>query len=152
MSNKTPLDTLIQLAREARDQVGQHLANERNTEQQARQQLESLQRYRQEYARSLNDAIRQGIATASLHNTQRFLASLDIALCKARDGVEAQRHKVERSQQRWQQEQRRLKAYDTLTSRRANEQAHRLSRHEQRTLDDLINGRQQREAILPNRL
>ncbi|QEM83827.1 flagellar export protein FliJ [Halomonas binhaiensis] len=152
MSNTTPLDTLIELAREARDQAGQHLANERSTEQQAHQQLESLQRYRQEYACYLNDAMRQGVATATLHNTQRFLASLDTALCKARDGIEAQRHKVERCQQHWQQEQRRLKAYDTLASRRAGEQAYHLSRREQRTLDDLINGRRQRENALPNGL
>lgn len=71
---RTPLDTLTELAREARDQAMQHLASARRDERQVADQLSSLEHYRQEYAERLHQNMRSGIDPATLHNTQRFLA------------------------------------------------------------------------------
>ncbi len=49
MSNHQ-IDMLTDLARDARDQAGKLLAQERQTEQQTEAQLASLSRYRVEYA------------------------------------------------------------------------------------------------------
>lgn len=137
----TPLDTLIGLARDARDQAGQTLAGERQSERQVAGQLESLGRYRLEYAQRLQQAMRDGIDPATMRNYQRFLDSLDDALARARQALAAQQQRVGQSQAQWQQQQRRLSSYDTLAERRAAQQSRKAQRQELRTSDDLVNSR-----------
>ncbi|WP_104201974.1 flagellar export protein FliJ [Billgrantia saliphila] len=141
MSASSQLAMLSDLARDARDQAGQMLAGERQSERQVAAQLESLNRYRLEYAERLQQAMRDGIDPASMHNYQQFLASLDAALQRAREALNAQQRRVQQSQQQWQQEQKRLSAFDTLASRREAEHQRQESRREQRTSDEMAAGR-----------
>ncbi|MDT0500503.1 MULTISPECIES: flagellar export protein FliJ [unclassified Halomonas] len=137
----TPLDTLIELARDSRDQAGQALAGEQRNAKQVADQLAALTDYRQEYADKLNAAMRDGIDPATMRNYQQFLASLDDALARARHAMQTQQQRIDHTRQRWQQEQRRLSSYDTLTERRAKEQQRMAQRREQRVSDDLVNSR-----------
>ncbi|PMR77710.1 flagellar export protein FliJ [Billgrantia endophytica] len=141
MSASSQLAMLSDLARDARDQAGQVLAGERQSERQVAAQLESLTRYRLEYAERLQAAMSEGIDPASMHNYQHFLASLDAALERAREALNSQRRRVQQSQQQWQQEQKRLSAYDTLSSRRHAEKQRQDERREQRNSDDMSAGR-----------
>lgn len=140
----TPLDTLVELARDARDQAGQDLAGEQRTSSQVHQQLESLHRYRQEYAAKLNAAMREGIDPASMRNYQQFLASLDAALERAREALATQQERVERTRQQWQRQQQRLSSYDTLLERRHHARRRDEQRREQHVSDDLVNSRMAR--------
>ncbi|MGY6564089.1 MAG: flagellar export protein FliJ [Halomonadaceae bacterium] len=141
MSASSQLAMLSDLARDARDQAGQLLAGERQNERQVAAQLESLNRYRLEYAERLQQAMREGIDPASMHNYQQFLASLDAALQRARQALDAQQHRVEQSQQHWQHEQKRLSAFDTLVSRRDAERLRQEARRDQRISDEMAAGR-----------
>lgn len=141
MSASSQLAMLSDLARDARDQAGQLLAGERQSERQVASQLESLNRYRLEYAERLQQAMREGIDPASMHNYQQFLASLDAALQRARRALDSQQQRVQQSQQQWQQEQKRLSAFDTLVSRRDAEQQRQEARREQRISDEMAAGR-----------
>ncbi|MFW3614476.1 flagellar export protein FliJ [Billgrantia antri] len=141
MSAPSQLAMLSELARDARDQAGRLLASERQSERQVAAQLESLNRYRLEYAERLQQAMREGIDPASMHNYQQFLASLDAALQRARKALDAQQQRVEQTQQQWQQEQKRLSAYDTLVSRRDLERQRQEDRREQRISDEMATGR-----------
>ena len=140
-ANTSPLDTLIELARGDRDQAGQALASERQNERQVSGQLESLLQYRLEYSQRLQQAMRDGIDPASMRNYQQFLDSLDSALARAREALAAQQQRVGQRQVQWQQEQRKLSSYDTLASRREGQQRRQEARQEQRTSDELVNGR-----------
>ncbi|WP_346797060.1 flagellar export protein FliJ [Halomonas sp. Bachu 37] len=144
------LDMLIGLARDARDQAGQALASERLTEKQTLSQLDSLGRYRQEYAQRLQSAMSQGIDPASMYNYQQFLASLDAALVRARQALASQQQRVSQSQNQWRQEQQRLSSYDTLATRRAWQEQHRENKLEQKTNDDLVNSRLARHRTHSN--
>ncbi|MDI5922802.1 flagellar export protein FliJ [Halomonas sp. LR5S13] len=146
----TPLDTLVELARDARDQAGQSLAGEQRTSSQVSQQLESLHRYRQEYAEKLNAAMRDGIDPATMRNYQQFLASLDDALVRARQAVAAQQERVEKTRQHWQQQQQRLSSYDTLAERRDVARRRDEQRREQHVSDDLVNNRLVRQRSSHN--
>ncbi|MDX5377884.1 MAG: flagellar export protein FliJ [Halomonas sp.] len=141
MSAPSQLAMLSELARDARDQAGRLLAGERQSERQVAAQLESLNRYRLEYSERLQQAMREGIDPASMHNYQQFLASLDAALQRARKALDAQQQRVEQTQQQWQQEQKRLSAYDTLVSRRDAERQRQEDRREQRISDEMATGR-----------
>ncbi|MED5558405.1 MAG: flagellar export protein FliJ, partial [Pseudomonadota bacterium] len=108
-------------------------------------QLQSLNRYRVEYAERLQQAMRDGIDPATMYNYQQFLASLDAALSRARQALAAQQKRVQQSQQHWQQEQRKLSSYDTLASRRLLEEHRRQARHEQKVSDDMVTNRLARQ-------
>lgn len=137
----SPLDTLIDLARDDRDRAGQALAQERHNARQVAGQLDALERYRLEYAERLQQAMRQGIDPATMRNYQQFLDSLNAALARAQEALRTQQQRVGQSQDHWQQQQRRLASYDTLASRRARRQSLEEQRRERRTSDDLVNGR-----------
>ncbi|BCA90315.1 MAG: flagellar export protein FliJ [Halomonas sp.] len=139
------LDMLTDLARDARDQAGKLLAQERQNQQQTEAQLQSLNRYRVEYAERLQHAMRDGIDPATMYNYQQFLASLDAALVRARQALTAQQKRVQQSQQHWQQEQRKLSSYDTLASRRLLEEHRRQARYEQKAADDFVTSRVARQ-------
>ena len=151
MSASSQLAMLSDLARDARDQASQLLAGERQSERQVASQLEALNRYRFEYAERLQQAMREGIDPASMHNYQQFLASLDAALQRARQALDAQQQRVEQSQQQWRQEQQRLSAFDTLVSRRDAERQRQEARREQHINDEMAAGRllRQRAGYAP---
>lgn len=136
-----PLDTLIGLAQEARDQAIQSLADEQRSARQIADQLAALDAYRQEYAARLNAAMREGISPSSMRNYQQFLASLDDAMARAQRAMAAQQQRVGHSQQHWQQQQQRLASYDTLAQRRRTQRRREEQRREQRLSDDLVNSR-----------
>lgn len=144
---RTPLDTLTEMARQARDQAGQRLAGDRRDARQVAEQLDALQRYRAEYAARLQTALRDGIDPASMHNYQRFLASLDDALERARQALDERQQRVDQSQRHWQGEQQRLHAYDTLAERREAVRRRAEQRREQRASDDLVNSGRQRAPL-----
>jgi flagellar FliJ protein len=145
----TPLETLTELAKEARDEAGRALAKERNNERQVVQQLESLGAYRQEYAQRLQQAMREGIDPATMFNYQAFIAALDDALARAREALAAQQKRVSSTQKQWQNEQSRLSSYNTLAARRALEEQRAEARREQRLSDELVTNREVRRRLHP---
>jgi len=136
MSTTSALDTLIDLTREALETAGRTLADQRRTQQQAQTQMNTLEHYRQEYRQRLQQAMQEGIAPASLHNYRAFLASLDNAIQRAVQTLEAQRRQVDHSQRHWQEQRRKLNSYDTLVERRALLGQLRENRAEQRHSDE----------------
>lgn len=144
--SSSQLEMLTDLAQQARDQAGQTLAQERQSEQQTNAQLEALTRYRAEYSERFQAAMRQGIDPASMYNYQQFLASLDTALTRARQALGEQHQRVEQSQEHWRQQQRKLSSYDTLTARRLREAQQRRGRQEQKSNDDFVNSRTARRS------
>jgi flagellar FliJ protein len=147
MAVPTPLDTLTELAREARDQAGQALANERNNERLAANQLQSLGSYRAEYAQRLQRAMCDGIDPATMANYQQFIAALDDALVRAKQALLAQQQRVLKSQKQWQDEQSRLSSYNTLTARRATQAQIAENRREQRQNDEFVTNREVRRRL-----
>jgi flagellar FliJ protein len=137
MSRSSALDTLIELTREAVDNAGRQLAGARRSQQQAKGQLDTLQHYRQEYARSLQQAMQQGMEPASLLNYQAFLRTLDDAIDRARQSLNDQQRQVSQRQQQWLEQQRKLNSYHTLVDRRAQAEQLRDSRSQQRITDEL---------------
>ena len=142
------LDMLTDLARDARDQAGKLLAQERQTQQQTEAQLQSLNRYRVEYAERLQHAMRDGIDPATMYNYQQFLASLDAALVRARQALTAQQKRVQQSQQHWQQEQQALFLRYTGLRLLESIAAKRVTSKKQPMTSSLVVARQQSDKPL----
>lgn len=139
MKSANPLDTLIEESRKARDQAGQTLARDRQGQQQAALQLDTLQRYRQEYRGRLQGALERGLDAITLDNYRRFILSLDDAIDRAGENLQQHGRQVSASQQDWRERQTRLASYDTLASRRARREQQQQTRREQRHNDELGN-------------
>lgn len=137
MSATGPLDALIEQSRRSRDGAGRLLAEERRGREQTAAQLETLQEYRREYRRRLQEAMNRGISAATLNDYSRFIRSLDSAIARARDALDQQGEKVAASQRHWQQHQRQLSSFDTLAARRAEGERRREQRHEHRQADEM---------------
>ncbi|HET8790158.1 MAG TPA: flagellar export protein FliJ, partial [Modicisalibacter sp.] len=140
MAKSTPLDMLSELTRDARDTASIELSGLRRQRQDAAAQLETLTRYRHEYRQRLQNAMESGIGPDSWQNYQQFLASLDSAIARARQTLVEREAGLNQGQQRWQVEQRKLCAYDTLANRREHAERQRVTRHEQRLADEMAAG------------
>lgn len=140
MAAATQLDTLISLTRDSRDSASIELSNSRRELQSAKTQLETLTRYRHEYRQRLQSAMEAGIGPDSWRNYQQFLASLDTAIARARQTLGERETRLNQGQQRWQKEQRKLSAYDTLATRRITAEHQRTNKREQRLADEMASG------------
>jgi flagellar protein FliJ len=147
MTTASPLHTLIELTREARDKAGQLLASERRSETQLTTQLQTLNHYRLEYAGRLQQLLSTGIDPATLHNYQQFLGSLDASITRARQAIDQQQQRVSAGQQHWQQQQQRLSSYSTLTQRRTAALQSQTQRRELRQSDELTTNALARQGV-----
>lgn len=147
MTAISPLDTLIDLARRARDSAGQKLAGARQTELQLRQQLQQLEEYRLDYVLKLQAALKSGTSLATVNDYRRFISSLDDALAHAQKELTNRQQLVSERQQALQSEQRRLKSYDTLVSRREKEVVRQEERRELRQNDEINNNTYARQRL-----
>lgn len=145
MKSTSPLDTLIERSRDARDRAGQALAQDRRTEQLTARQLDTLQTYRQEYHRRLHAALMAGMNVGEINNYRRFMQSLDLAIGNADVRLKQDSSKVTASQRLWRARQRQLSSYDALASRRAAREQVREARQEQRRSDEVTTNTQARQ-------
>jgi len=139
------LDTLTELARDARDQAGQLLAHERKNETQIKAQQETLMEYRQEYAAQLQKLMLEGVDPVTLHNYRQFLMSLDSSIEKAGQALYQQQGRVNATKEQWQQQQKKLSSYSTLGERRAAQERKKAQRIEQNQTDDMTTTRHSRK-------
>lgn len=147
MTAAKPLDTLIDLARSARDTAGQQLAGARKTELQLSEQIHQLELYRREYVLKLQETLKSGMSLATVNDYRRFIVSLDDAIAGARKELASRQVLVTERQQDLQREQRRLKSYDTLASRREQEVRRVEQRRELRLSDEINNNLYARQRL-----
>lgn len=136
MAKPFSLQTVLELmqirADDATLRLAQLIANERD----ANNKLEMLQQYRDEYATRFKQAAQNGIPPRQWHNYQEFINRLDEAIDAQRQAVAMQAKHTADGQSHWQQQRKKLKAFDTLSDRHfASEEAQEV-RREQKTQDE----------------
>ncbi|AMG88829.1 flagellar export protein FliJ [Bordetella bronchiseptica] len=136
MPSQLPLDMLIGLAKDSTDEAARELGRLSAERNNAEQQLNMLQDYRQDYLQRMQTAMQSGMSAADCHNYQRFIATLD-------DAIGQQRHVLHRAEAHlndgrlnWQQQKRKLNSFDTLAQRESRTQALLEARREQRANDE----------------
>ena len=136
MAKPFSLQTVLELmqirADDATKQLARLIANERD----AKNKLDMLQQYRDEYAIRFQQAAQNGMSPREWHNYQEFLNRLDEAIDAQRQAVLLQAQHTATGQTHWQQQRKKLKAFDTLSERHfANEMTLEVKR-EQKTQDE----------------
>ncbi|TKI08283.1 flagellar export protein FliJ [Martelella alba] len=136
MKNQTPLDILRERAKEEVDQAAIRLGQVRQSHQSARNQLEQLQRYENEYRQKLQRGMTQGMASASWYNYQQFIITLETAIEQHRTLLAQWSQRLQQAIQFWQAKQQRLNALITLHARNLRIQQVYENRQEQKRTDE----------------
>jgi len=131
------LDLMQVRTDDATRQLARLIANERD----ARNKLTLLQQYREEYATRFRAAAQIGLSPREWHNYQEFLIRLDEAVDAQRRTVDAQVARTATGQAQWQQQKKKLKAFDTLADRHMAGQHALESRNEQKAQDEFAGRR-----------
>ena len=141
MTKPFPLQVVLELMQARADNATQALARLIANERDAKNKLDMLQQYRDEYAARFTQAAQNGLGRSEWHNYQEFLNRLDEAINAQRQTVAQQVRNTAAGQSAWQKQQTKLKAFDTLSDRHfAAENAKELKR-EQKTQDELASRR-----------
>ncbi|WP_263768696.1 flagellar export protein FliJ [Propionivibrio soli] len=130
---QTVLDLMQTRADDATKELARLIANERD----AKNKLQMLQNYRDEYAARFSESAKNGLSQREWHNYQSFLNRLDEAIDAQRKTVAAQVNRTAAGQVQWQQQRKKLMAFDTLSERHFAHETARESKREQKLQDEI---------------
>ncbi len=126
------LEIMQERADEATRKLGQLIANE----QSAKTRLQLIEQYREEYNQRFRQAAEQGLSPLAWNNFQEFLGRIDEAIHQQKLVVADSERGTAAGQASWQEQNKRLKAIDTLSDRHDARQRYRENKLEQKQLDE----------------
>lgn len=136
MSKSFNLQPLLEIMQNRTDEASRRLGQLIAAEQDARNRLQLLEQYRDEYTQKLRDAIATGVTPLVLRNYQDFLGRIDEAVEQQRHAVAQSEKSTAAGQSHWREQNKRLKAIDTLSQRHEARERHRESRLDQKQQDE----------------
>ena len=136
MAQTFPLQTLLELMQNRTDEASRKLGQLIMAEQSQRSRLQMLEQYRDEYAQRMREAAAEGITRLILRNYQDFLARIDEAIEQQRQAVKNSEISTKAGQTEWRNQNTKLMAIDTLSSRHDARERYRENKQEQKILDE----------------
>lgn len=136
MAQTFSLQPLLELMQSRTDEATRKLGQLLAVEQNQRSRLQMLEQYREEYAQRMSDAVRQGLTPTALLNFQSFIFRIDDAITQQRVVVENSEKSTRQGQQQWQEQNKQLKAIDTLSQRHELRERYRENRSDQKLQDE----------------
>lgn len=130
------LQTVLELMQARADDATQNLARLIANEKDAKAKLDMLQRYRDEYATRFRETAQNGMSPREWHNFQQFLSRLDEAIDMQRKTVATQVRNTAAGQVQWQQQRKKLKAFDALSERHFAIENAKEQKREQKIQDE----------------
>jgi flagellar protein FliJ len=135
--NSNQLSTLLDVTRIARDSAATRLARLEQQTQQAREHLQTLVGYSNDYAARLQARPGDELDPAAQSNQRAFLARLKVALETQQREVGTREQASAAARAELAACQRKLKSLETLVERRARDELQRVARREQRDTDEV---------------
>jgi flagellar FliJ protein len=132
-----PLITLLEQAEEARDAALAQFEVSRKAHEGSRQQLQSLQDFRDQYQTRWQTQFRQAGGMEIMRCYQDFMARLGDAVNDQHRRCEQFNQAMERCRNELIERERKVAAVTQLLQRREKEQAQREMRREQKATDEL---------------
>jgi flagellar FliJ protein len=134
--NSTQLNTLLDLARIARDAAAARQARLEQQAQLAREHLQTLAGYSNDYAARLQARAGDELDPAAQSNQRAFLAKLKLAMQTQQREIDAREKASAEARCELAACQRKLKSLETLIERRAQDELRRSARRDQRHTDE----------------
>ena len=136
MAKAFSLQPLLELMQTRSDEATRRLGQLIAAEQDAKSRLQMLEQYRAEYAEKLNLAITNGLTPLVLRNYQDFLGRIEEAITQQNRIVSQSASNAATGKQQWQEQNKRLKAIDTLSVRHDARERIVDGKREQKALDE----------------
>lgn len=130
------LQTVLELMQVRADDATQRLARLIANERDAKNKLDMLQQYRDEYAARFRQSAQNGMVQREWHNYQEFLNRLDEAINAQRQAVAQQAKNTVAGQKNWQEQRKKLKAFDTLSERHFSAENAKEQKRDQKIQDE----------------
>lgn len=136
MTNRSALDTLIELAERESDAAAKRLGAALKAAEACEQKLAMLQGYRDDYAVRLDGAQVAGITPMAYHNFVAFMGKLDNAIQGQREVIKHAQHQCGIEKAAWQASERKRLSYRTLDARAAAAALHSENKRDQKQMDE----------------
>ncbi|MBD3585329.1 flagellar export protein FliJ [Salinimonas sp. HHU 13199] len=131
------LDTVIRVERDREEKAAQAYQMAQHSLNEQRQKLSSLQQYRLDYLRNLQqNGQHGGLDARDYHQHLQFVAKLDKACEQQNQIISRASLVVDQRRQHYLQQQKRRKAVDFLIDKKQHEAAVAAGRREQDQLDE----------------
>lgn len=127
------LDLMQTRADEATRRLGELIA----AEQSQKSRLQLLEEYREEYSQRFRESSQAGMTPLVWRNFLDFLGRIDEAIAQQRKIVANSEKDTAQGQDQWREQNKRLKAIDTLSDRHLASERYREGRQEQKMHDEL---------------
>nr|WP_024964922.1 flagellar export protein FliJ [Pantoea sp. IMH] len=132
----SPIDTLCDLAQKDLEKAAIQLGDVRRGQKQADEQLSMLMNYQDEYRKSLNNNMSEGITSTRWYNYHQFIETLEKAIEQHRQQLSHWNSRLEGALRFWRDKQQRVHAYETLQARAAADALSIENRLDQKRMDE----------------
>lgn len=136
MSKPFPLQILIDLAKEQSELAIRKLGELHRQSHVIDSKLDLLLQYRQEYQVRFDESVKLGMTRMEWQNYQHFFCKLDAAIDQQKQLQREFGNVVKAGQVEYQQQQKKLKSFETLAERHLALESAKAARREQKELDD----------------
>jgi flagellar protein FliJ len=131
-----PLTALLEQAESARDEALSQFESGRKAHEMARQQLQSLHDFRQDYQQRWQQQFRQASGMEIMRSYQDFMTRMSEAEAEQQRRVEQSLSHLERCRAMLIERERKVAAVTKLMQRRAGEHALKEQRRDQKATDE----------------
>ncbi|KGT96020.1 flagellar biosynthesis chaperone [Erwinia typographi] len=132
----SPIETLCDLAQKDLEKAAIQLGDVRRAQKQADEQLAMLLNYQDEYRKTLNNTMAEGIASTRWYNYHQFIETLEKAIEQHRQQLNHWNGRLESALGFWRDKQQRLHAYETLQARALANELLQENRLDQKRMDE----------------
>ena len=128
---------VIDMAKNEEREAAGKLAHYQGALQQAQQQLDNLQQYRDDYQQQWIDKGQTGVSGQWLMNYQRFLSQLEVAVEQQNKSLAWHEHNLSQARTVWQQAYARVEGLRKLVQRYRDDAQKSADKQEQKMLDEM---------------
>jgi flagellar FliJ protein len=136
MATPSALNTLIELANKDTDEAAKLLGAALRAGEEAKQKLDLLMQYRDDYAARCQADLTAGISTTHFNNFQVFMQKLDYAIAGQQKVVDDAMQRVAQARAAWQACEQKKMSFVTLADRASKEDARRELWRDQKQNDE----------------
>lgn len=136
MTKPFPLQPLLNLAQMNNESATRRLGQLNKKQHDTQAQLETLQQYRRDYQKRMQDSSQNAMDPVLLRNFQEFINKLDAAIAQQIKAVEQSKQSAQQGLGEFTSTQRKLKSFDTLQQRHIETQTKVEAKLEQRAMDE----------------
>ncbi|MFZ6644657.1 flagellar export protein FliJ [Undibacterium sp. TJN25] len=136
MTQKSPLNTLIEIEEKNTDDAAKRLGNAIRAHEETQKKLALLVQYRDDYDARFQAGAAKGLSITQYHNFQSFIRKLDSAIDGQKQVVKDAENRIQMARKLWQDHERKRLSYGTLQTRAEVSLQNKETKRDQKAMDE----------------